>query len=88
MGQGERSISIIVLALCVAVLAGSRAITIKAAPPKEMPSRSTTEQVIETTEILKQLKTDRSSVAPVDCEALYDLLQAAQAVYLEQCPGV
>ena len=25
---------------------------------------------------------------PIDCEALYDLIQAAQSLYRDECPGV
>lgn len=36
----------------------------------------------------KKTRETRAAFEPVNCEVLYDMLQAAQAVYLEQCPGV
>lgn len=37
------------------------------------------------TKILKEMKVDPSPT--VDCVALYDVIQAAQALYFENCPG-
>ena len=92
MGKGNSNSSLIVLALCVCALALWAGVKIRAVEnsveTKPVVTVSSTDKAIEMTELLHELKAGKSSMAPVDCEALYDLLQAAQAVYLEQCPGV
>lgn len=54
-------------------------------------SQSIDQSVQALTERLRATAKNRASGAayePVNCEALYDLLQAAQEVYLENCPGL
>jgi hypothetical protein len=48
-----------------------------------------TERVQATTELMIEYRSQRAAgnvVAPVNCEALLEMIQAAQAVYAEQCP--
>lgn len=52
---------------------------------------SANEKVQMMTDMLNEYNRTRKTgtvFEPINCEVLYDMLQAAQAVYLEQCPGV
>lgn len=48
-----------------------------------------TERVQATTELMIEYRSQRATgsvAAPISCEALLEMIQAAQAVYAEQCP--
>lgn len=52
---------------------------------------TSTEKVRAMTELLVEYQSQRATgsvAAPISCEALLAMIQAAQAVYIEQCPGL
>ena len=63
--------------------------TVEAVQPKPVVTMES--QLKEVTQrVNEEIKARRSGSAttPFSCEVLYDLLQATQTLYLEQCPGV
>ena len=62
---------------------------------KREPANSLSEAIADVTARLKAraavartIEEDPVPVDPIDCEALYDLIQAAQSLYRDECPGV
>ena len=82
MAEGRRTIETITALVLGMIIGYAPYISVTHAKPIPVSQKVTIQDIAKK---LKEMKVDPAET--IDCEALYDVIQSAQTLYITNCPG-